>query len=84
MPVFLSTLLSAGALSAQLYPSSDGPRYIMGNAVSLAVFGIGACGVFTLWFIWRQRNAQKSKAIAEGATANKYEDDRGLDFEYVL
>ncbi|CAN8105066.1 unnamed protein product [Discula destructiva] len=83
-PIQLSFTVAAGAIASQIYPARDGPRYIVGNSISLAAIIVGACGCVTMWFVWQRRNARKRKLLAEGATVNKYEDDRRLSFTYVL
>lgn len=84
MPIIISFTIVSGIMSAQIYPTSDGPRYMMGNAISLGGSVAAGCGALFLWLLWRRRNALKSKLIAEGATVNKYADDRALGFQYVL
>lgn len=75
----LSTLVSS-----QLYPSTQGPRYIQGNAISAGLDVVAAGLYCACWMLLRRRNKKKEKLIAGGATNNGYEDDRGLDFKYIL
>lgn len=84
MPIVMSFTIVSGAMSSQIYPSKDAPRYMMGNAISLSGIVAATIAVSVLWFIWRRRNARKSKLLAEGVTVDEYEDDRGLNFKYVL
>lgn len=84
LPITLSFCILAGLIAAQVYSATDAPRYVTGNAVSLGSVVTASCGALTLWFVWRRRNAEKSRLIAAGSTVNKYTDDRGLNFEYVL
>lgn len=50
-----------------------------------AGLNIVAAGLYgSCWFLLRRRNMQKEKLRAEGATTNGYNDDRGLDFTYML
>ncbi|KAL1903767.1 hypothetical protein Sste5344_010518 [Sporothrix stenoceras] len=67
-----------------LYPSTQGPRYVQGNAVSAGLEVVAAALYFASWCILRRRNAQKKKLISEGATTNGLEGDRALDFKYGL
>lgn len=55
-----------------------------GNAVSAGLECVAAVLYACTWFLLRRRNAQKRKLIAEGATTNGFEGDRGLDFMYGL
>lgn len=71
-------------VSSQLYPTQDGPRYIMGNATSAGLEVIAACLYLASWMLLRRRNQQKKKLREEGATTNGLEGDRGLDFTYGL
>ncbi|KAL2833849.1 major facilitator superfamily domain-containing protein [Aspergillus cavernicola] len=84
MPLAYSIANVSALVSSQLYPSQQGPRYIMGNAVSagltvVAGFLYGAC-----WFLLKRRNAKKLKLLAEGATTNGLEGDMSLDYMYIL
>lgn len=53
---------TAGIMASFIYPSSDGPRYILGNAISLSLVGMAACllGFMSFWF------ARENKRRAEG------------------
>ncbi|KAH6695586.1 high-affinity nicotinic acid transporter [Plectosphaerella plurivora] len=84
LPIFASIGNCSGLVSGQLYPAKQGPRYIMGNSISAGLEVIAVIFVIITWFLLRRRNQQKEKMIAEGATTNGFEDDRGLDFKYIL
>ncbi|KAF2015363.1 MFS general substrate transporter [Aaosphaeria arxii CBS 175.79] len=84
MPFAYSIANLSALVSAQLYPSDQGPRYIQGNSISAGLDIVAAGLYFSCWMLLRRRNLKKDKAIAEGATTNGYEDDRGLDFKYML
>lgn len=84
MPLAYSIGNISNLLSSQLYPTQQGPRYVVGNAVSagltvVAAFLYGAC-----WLLLRMRNQKKEKMIAEGATTNGLEGDMSLDTMYIL
>ncbi|KAH8694248.1 high-affinity nicotinic acid transporter-like protein [Talaromyces proteolyticus] len=84
MPLAYSIANVSALVSSQLYPSQQGPRYVMGNAISagltvVAAFLYGAC-----WLLLRRRNSKKAKLIAEGATTNGLEGDMSLDSMYIL
>jgi hypothetical protein len=70
LPLFVSLGNISGIISSQIYPSSDGPRYIVGNSVSLGMEAIAIMLVWAMYFILRARNQRKEKLIAEGATDN--------------
>lgn len=56
----------------------------MGNAISLAMEFIAACGVGVIYLILRSRNKVKAKQVAEGMTDNGEKGDKALDFEYIF
>ncbi|KAK0386111.1 hypothetical protein NLU13_5948 [Sarocladium strictum] len=84
LPVFASIGNCSGMVSGQLYPRSHAPRYIMGNSISAGLELVAAIFVVATWFLLRRRNQKKEKMIAEGATTNGFNDDRALDFKYIL
>lgn len=84
LPIFASIGNCSGIVSGQLYPPSQGPRYVMGNSISAGLEVIAALFVIMTWYLLRRRNQKKEKMIAQGATTNGYNDDRGLDFKYIL
>ncbi|KAK9367291.1 major facilitator superfamily domain-containing protein [Lipomyces kononenkoae] len=84
LPFFESIGNLSGLVSSQLYPGKDGPRYVMGNAVSASMEAVAAVLVGCAWLLLRKRNAKKDKLIAEGATTNGMEGDMALDFKYCL
>lgn len=84
MPVAYSLANISNLIAPQLYPSSQGPRYVIGNAISagltlVAAFLYGAC-----WLLLKRRNNKKAKLIAEGSTTNGLEGDMSLDSMYIL
>jgi MFS transporter, ACS family, DAL5 transporter family protein len=84
LPLFAFIGNCSGIVSGQLYPPRQGPRYVMGNSISAGLEVIAAIFVVITWFLLRKRNQKKEKMIAEGAATNGFEDDRGLDFKYIL
>jgi hypothetical protein len=84
IPIFASLANISGILSSNIYPASDSPRYIIGNAVSLSCEVLAFTGVVAIYFLLKSRNAKKAKLIAEGATDNGMEGDRSLHFKYLL
>ncbi|KAF4965346.1 hypothetical protein FSARC_6841 [Fusarium sarcochroum] len=84
MPFAYSLANVSSLVSSNLYPSHQGPRYIQGNAISAGLDIIAAGLYFSCWMLLRFRNNKKQKLIAEGATTNGHNDDRGLDSMYIL
>lgn len=84
MPFAYSLANVSSLVSSNLYPSTQGPRYIQGNSISAGLNIVAACLYFSCWMLLRSRNNKKQKMIAEGATTNGYNDDRGLDSTYIL
>ncbi|PGH09208.1 hypothetical protein AJ79_05737 [Helicocarpus griseus UAMH5409] len=84
VPLFTSLANISGLISSQIYPSSDGPRYITGNSVSLAMEFVAVLCVWGIYFLLRRRNIIKEAMIAKGATDNGKQGDRALDFKYTL
>lgn len=84
-PLFASLANISGVISSQIYPSSDSPRYLMGNAVSLAMEAVACGGVVFVWLLLRRRDQQKERMLADGRDDNGYAgEDRGLKFRYAL
>ncbi|KAL5343216.1 major facilitator superfamily domain-containing protein [Aspergillus crustosus] len=85
VPLFTSLANISGAISSQIYPSWDGPRYVMGNSVSLGMESIACFGVVFVYFLLKKRDQKKEKLLAQGVENNGYlGEDRGLDFRYTL
>ena len=84
LPIFASIGNCSGLVSGQLYPPTQGPRYVMGNSISAGLEVIAVIFVVCAWLLLRKRNQKKEKMIAEGATSIGFNDDRGLDFKYIL
>ncbi|EXJ85307.1 hypothetical protein A1O3_05982 [Capronia epimyces CBS 606.96] len=84
IPLFASLSNISGTVSSQIYPSADGPRYIMGSAVSMGMEVVALMGTVAIYFLLRSRNMKKQKLINEGATTNEKDGDKALDFEYIL
>ncbi|KAH7312511.1 major facilitator superfamily domain-containing protein [Stachybotrys elegans] len=84
LPLFISIANTSGIAASQVYPTFTAPRYIMGNAISLAMEFSAVCGIGVIWYILRRRNQIKAKQRAEGVTDNGEIGDKSLDFEYIL
>lgn len=84
LPIFCSIGNCSGFVAGQLYPASQGPRYVMGNSISAGLEAVSVVFIALTWLLLRRRNAQKEKMIGEGATTNGLEGDLALDFKYIL
>ena len=82
---FAATIANiSGILSGQIYPATDGPRYISGNGVSLGLEFVAFCGVVSIYCLLRYRNKKKEEILATGVESNGKEGDASLQFKYVL
>ena len=84
LPLFLSLANIGGIPASQIYPSSDAPRYVPGNATSLGMEAGAILCVWLVYFLMRWRNQKKQKLIDQGVTDNGKEGDEALDFHYTL
>lgn len=81
LPVAASIANVSGVLSGQIYPITDAPRYISGNAVSLGLEFVALVGVGVIYLLLKWRMAQKEKALQEGKE-DCAEGDGSLEFKY--
>jgi hypothetical protein len=84
MPLVYSIADASSLVSSQLYPSQQGPRYIIGNAVSAGLTVVAGLLYTASWLLLKRRNAKKAQIIADGATTNGREGDMSLDSMYIL
>lgn len=84
MPVAYSIGNLSALVASQLYPTQQGPRYIVGNAVSAGLSVVAGLLYAACWMLLKRRNAKKAKLLAEGATTNGLEGDMSLDSMYIL
>ncbi|CAH0034662.1 unnamed protein product [Clonostachys rhizophaga] len=73
----------SGLVASQIYPASDKPRYIKGNAVSLGLEAGALVSVVLIYTLLRRRMTQKEQLLAEGKTENGKHGDQALDFKYI-
>jgi sugar phosphate permease len=52
---------AAGVMAPFLYPAADGPRYVQGHAVSMAMVGMGAAVYAVLWVAYSRTNGQRER-----------------------
>lgn len=85
IPLFASLANISGAVASQIYPATDGPRYLKGNAISLSMETVACGGTLAIWILLSRRDKAKAKLEAEGVEDNGYAgEDRGLGFRYTL
>lgn len=82
--LLISLANASGLASSQIYPSYDGPRYVMGNSISLGgeIVALLCVGLIFALLKWRMR--QKQRLLAEGKESNGKQGDRSLHFKYVF
>ncbi|KAI1139216.1 DNA-repair protein rad2 [Hypoxylon sp. FL0543] len=66
---------AAGIMSSFIYPNTDGPRYIVGNAVSLSLVGMSACIYGFLWFWFARENRKREEGPLQAIHENLSEDE---------
>lgn len=84
MPLVYSIADASSLVSSQLYPTQQGPRYVVGNAVSAGLTVVAGVLYTACWLLLSRRNAKKVKLITEGTTTNNKEGDMSLDYIYIL
>ncbi|KAI2602591.1 MFS general substrate transporter [Hypoxylon sp. NC1633] len=66
---------AAGIMSSFIYPTTDGPRYIVGNAVSLSLVGMAACIYGFMWFWFARINKKRDEGHVKPAHMNLSDDE---------
>lgn len=84
IPLAATLANTAGVTSGQIYPVTDGPRYISGNAVSLAMEFCALVCVGLIYLLLRRRTAIKERSLRDGENENGLVGDRALAFKYTL
>ncbi|KAF2159323.1 hypothetical protein M409DRAFT_37962 [Zasmidium cellare ATCC 36951] len=84
MPLAYSIGNISNLMSSQLYPTQQGPRYIVGNTVSAGLTIVAAFLYGSCWLLLKIRNQRKERLIADGVTTNGLEGDMSLDSMYIL
>lgn len=84
VPLFICLGNISGIVSSNIYPSTQAPRYTMGNAVSAGMELLALGCVIVLWWVLRSRNQEKERLKAEGVGSNGKEGDKALEFTYNL
>ena len=84
IPLAATLANTAGVASGQIYPLTDAPRYISGNAVSLAMEACALTCVGLIYLLLRMRTNTKTKSLRMGQEDNGLMGDRSLQFIYTL
>jgi hypothetical protein len=72
-----------GIIAGQIYQTQDQPRYFLGHGWSLASIAVAWFGWWVLFWIYKRREAQKSRMIAAGTVVPAAEwTDRAPGFHY--
>lgn len=78
----------SGVMSPFLYKSSEAPRYVRGNAVTLAMVGYAGILYAVMWFAFNQINRRRAQGLEDEKIAGKSEEvieemgDRNPRFRY--
>ncbi|KAI1171870.1 DNA-repair protein rad2 [Nemania sp. FL0916] len=70
----LTTGNTSGIMIAFIYPSTDSPRYIKGNAISLSLVGAAALAHGLLWFWFARENKRRDEGLIKPEHASLSED----------
>ncbi|KAF1837939.1 MFS general substrate transporter [Decorospora gaudefroyi] len=65
----------AGIMSAFIYPTESGPRYIKGHAITMAMVGFAIICYAILWFTLSRINSRRKKGEEEHLVEGMSEDD---------
>ncbi|KAI1826565.1 DNA-repair protein rad2 [Xylaria intraflava] len=66
---------SSGVMSSFIYPSTDAPRFIRGNAISLSLVGLTGLAYGLLWFWFAQENQKREDGFIKPEHQNLSEDE---------
>lgn len=79
----------SGVMAPFLYKSSEKPRYVRGNAVTLALVGLSGLVYGMIWFTFSRINRRRAAGLEHGTIADKSEEeieemgDRNPRFVYI-
>ncbi|KAG9253654.1 major facilitator superfamily transporter [Emericellopsis atlantica] len=82
--LLISLANASGLASSQIYPSYDAPRYVKGNAISLAGEAVALLCVGLLYALLKYRMREKKRLLDESKESNGKQGDRSLRFQYVF
>ncbi|KAI0470462.1 MFS general substrate transporter [Xylariaceae sp. FL0804] len=66
---------ASGIMASFIYPSTQGPRYVKGNAISLSVVGTAGCIYAFLWFWYDRENKRRDAGLVKSAYTNLTEEE---------
>ncbi|KAG0648546.1 putative transporter [Hyphodiscus hymeniophilus] len=83
MGIHLGLANIGGIIAGQIYKTTSAPRYLLGHGWTLASIGTAFIGWWVLYFIYKRREAEKDRMIAEHTVVPAEEwTDRAPDFRY--
>lgn len=65
----------SGVMSPFLYKTNEAPRYVRGNAVTLALVGYAGLAYGTMWFILRTINHRRARGLEDAKIEGMSEED---------
>lgn len=65
----------AGIVTPFLYPNSDGPRYVMGHAVTIGLTGFSAVIYAFMWYWYRKANEAREEGMEDSKIEGMAEDE---------
>ncbi|KAI9708444.1 MAG: hypothetical protein M1820_003904 [Bogoriella megaspora] len=68
----------SGIMAPFLYPTNEGPRYVKGHAVTMAMVAVSCLADFVLWAYYKRENAKRAKYV------EKAEREQGLTESQVM
>jgi hypothetical protein len=83
--ILLTLTNIGGVVAGQIYQTSAAPGFVLGHSWSLGCLGVAWCGWWVMLAIYKKRERQKNKDLAEGNTPVISEEewsDRAPDFKY--
>ncbi|KAI3325517.1 DNA-repair protein rad2 [Xylariaceae sp. AK1471] len=66
---------SSGIMASFIYASTDAPRYIKGNAISLSLVGVSALSFGLLWFWYARENRRRDSGLIKPEYENLSEEE---------
>ncbi|KAL1849552.1 hypothetical protein Plec18167_003155 [Paecilomyces lecythidis] len=65
----------SGVMSPFLYPNDEGPRYVKGNAVTMALVGFAGLLYGFMWFWYEQVNRRRAQGLEDEKVTGLSEED---------